>query len=173
MIIGVLRALALSTNKEPARSLCIWYYFNVSISRNSKFQVIWCLTGQRNIFLTKCTKLRIFGKRILVIFGRAPSPRKWIHWAANELKYFENFSKSISWAQNRVFVWCDSNRAKFTRRCQTCSAVFFHAWGRKKKVALLETEAKKIVNVWTVCRCKEVAVSGGTECNVTLQFRFY
>ena len=98
----------------------------------------------KKYFLTKCTKLRIFGKRILVIFGRAPSPPKWIHWATKELKYLENLSKSISWAQNRVFVWCDSNRAKFTRRCQTCFfLVFLDAWGRQKKVAVVERLKKE------------------------------
>ena len=60
MITGTLRALALSANKEPGRNLYIWFYYNVSFFRNSKFQVIWCFTGQRKSFLKKCPKLTIF-----------------------------------------------------------------------------------------------------------------
>ena len=66
VIIGILRALASSANKEPGRNLCICFYYNVSFFRNSKFEVIWCFTGQRNNFLKKCTKLRILGKRIFI-----------------------------------------------------------------------------------------------------------
>ena len=49
----------------------------------------------------------------------------------------------------------------------------FPCVGPKEESGPSRKKKKKIVNVWTVCRCKEVAVSGGTECNVTLQFRFY
>ena len=66
VIIGILRALASSANKEPGRNLYICFYYNVSFFRNSKFEVIWCFTGQRNNFLKKCTKLRILGKRIFI-----------------------------------------------------------------------------------------------------------
>ena len=47
VIIGILRALAPSSNKEPGRNLYIWFYY-VSFFRNSKFQMVWCFTGQRN-----------------------------------------------------------------------------------------------------------------------------
>ena len=66
VIIGILRALASSANKEPGRNLYICFYYNVSFFRNSMFEVIWCFTGQRNNFLKKCTKLRILGKRIFI-----------------------------------------------------------------------------------------------------------
>ena len=73
------------------------------------------------------------GKGVLMIFGRFPSPWKLIHWITNGLKYLANFLKSISWAQNRVFAWCDLNKTKFRRRCQTCLfPVFWDAWGRNR-----------------------------------------
>lgn len=61
------------------------------------------------------------------------SPWKLIHWITNGLKYLANFLESISWAQNRVFAWCDLNKTKFRRRCQTCLfPVFWDAWGRNR-----------------------------------------
>ena len=65
VIIGILRALAPSANKEPERNLYIWFYYNVSFFRNSKFQMVWCFTGQRNNFLKK----RILGERIFIKFS--------------------------------------------------------------------------------------------------------
>ena len=62
VIIGILRVLASSANKEPGRNLYICLNYNVSFFRNSKFEVMWCFTGQRNNFFKKMHQIKNFGQ---------------------------------------------------------------------------------------------------------------
>ena len=112
---GILRALALSAEKEPPKKflflvLVQWYLFQKFwVSSDSVFY------RAKKLFLEKCTKLRTFGKRILVIFSRSPSPRKWILWTTNGLKYIKvikNFSGSFL---HRIFEF-ENFRAPFSRK---------------------------------------------------------
>ena len=50
VIIGILSALALSVNKELGKNFYIWFYYNVSFFRNSKFQVRFGVLPGKEIF---------------------------------------------------------------------------------------------------------------------------
>ena len=102
-------------------------------------QVIRCFTGQRNYFLKKCTKIRIFGKRIVVIFGRS---RKWY---LLDYKWTKIPWKSVSWAQNGLFIWCDyTERSLLEGVRHVFFSVFWGAWGRDRFLLLFSGLKKPV-----------------------------
>ena len=99
-LLGFLERWHSALIKSPEQIVVSCFSTTFAFSEISS-QVIRCFTGQRNYFLKKCTKIRIFGKRIVVIFGRS---RKWY---LLDYKWTKIPWKSVSWAQNGLFIWCD------------------------------------------------------------------